>query len=271
MIRLSKTRPGGGSHYRLSRMPGLNPEIPQMDACSLAKRARLRLPVSMRVLVVEDSVRLREGVAGALRKAGYAVDTAADGEEGHWAAQSNAYDAIILDIMLPGMDGLEILGHLRQKGNTTPILLLTARDTVPDRVKGLRAGADDYLVKPFALDELLARIEVLCRRVYGLVENCVSVGGLEIDFSRRRASVEGREITLPAREWALLEYFARRQGQVVTRTEIEEHIYDSRVDPMSNVVDAAVYALRRKLAAAGAPPLIHTRRGLGYVLEASDS
>jgi DNA-binding response OmpR family regulator len=218
----------------------------------------------MRVLLVEDSEIMRRTVRRALRHAGFAVDLAADGEEGLAAAELNDYDALVLDIMLPKLDGLALLRRLRAAGKTTHVLLLTARDTVADRVVGLRLGADDYLVKPFALEELLARVEALCRRAYGAKSPALRIGPLEFDFAARRVRREGTEVGLTAREWRLLEYLARRRGQVVPRMEIEAHIYDEFVEPMSNVVDAAVYALRRKIG----PELIHTRRGLGYVLEA---
>ncbi|PTY04888.1 DNA-binding response regulator [Opitutaceae bacterium EW11] len=216
----------------------------------------------MRVLLVEDAPRLQRGVAAALRRAGYAVDTASDGEEGLWLAQSNAYDAIVLDLMLPKLDGLTVLRKLRSAGKDTHVLILTARDTVPDRVTGLQSGADDYLVKPFALEELLARVEALCRRAYGVKATVLHVGPLDLDTSGKTARVDGREIELSPREFSLLEYLARRAGEVVSRTEIEEHLYDEQVDPLSNVVDSAICLLRKKLGA----PLVQTRRGQGYVL-----
>jgi DNA-binding response OmpR family regulator len=218
----------------------------------------------MRVLVVEDSARLQRALGAALRKSGYAVDLAGDGAEGLWLAVSYDYDVIILDIMLPQRDGLSVLAELRRQKRNSHVLLLTARDTVPDRVQGLQAGADDYLVKPFALDELLARVQALCRRAYGTKHPCLTVADLEVDPQARRVQRAGKPVELTAREYLLLEYLVRRQGQVVSRSEIEEHIYDGQVDPMSNVVDSAVCGLRKKL---GPAPLIHTRRGLGYVLE----
>ena len=221
----------------------------------------------MRVLVVEDSVRLQRNLVAALRNSGYAVDAAADGEEGLWLAQSNDYDAIVLDLMLPKRDGLDVLRTLREAGRPVHILLLTARDTVADRVNGLQAGADDYLVKPFALEELLARVQALCRRAYGTKQPTLVVGDLEIDTLARTARRGGRPADLTAREYQLLEYLARRRDEVVSRADIEAHIYDGQVDPMSNVVDSAICTLRKKIALpAGAAPLIHTRRGLGYVL-----
>ncbi len=225
----------------------------------------------MRVLVVEDSLRLSRSIALALRRSGYAIDTANDGEEGLWLAESHDYDAIVLDIMLPKRDGLDVLRTLRARGRPVHVLLLTARDTVADRVTGLQAGADDYLVKPFALAELLARVEALCRRAYGTKQPRLVVADLEIDSAARAAWRAGRPLDLTAREFQLLEYLARRRGEVVSRTDIEAHIYDVQVDPMSNVVDSAVCSLRKKLTvAAGAPTLIHTRRGAGYVLDAPE-
>ena len=218
----------------------------------------------MRVLFVEDSESLRRSVSRALRHAGYAVDIAADGEAGLDAAELHDYDALVLDIMLPKLDGLALLRRLRAAGKTTHVLMLTARDTIADRVEGLRQGADDYLVKPFALAELLARVAALCRRAYGAKASALRIGPLDLDFAARRVQRAGVEVELTAREWRLLEYLARRRGEVVPRMEIEAHIYDEFVEPMSNVVDAAVYALRRKIGT----EMIHTRRGLGYVLEA---
>jgi DNA-binding response OmpR family regulator len=222
----------------------------------------------MRLLVVEDSRRLQKTIATALRRTGYAVDVASDGEEGLWLATSHEYDLVVLDIMLPRLDGLTVLARLREKKNPVHVLLLTARDTVSDRVKGLQDGADDYLVKPFALEEFLARVQALCRRAYGQKQNLLVVGDLEVDTLARCARRAGRMVDLTAREYLLLEYLALRRGQVVSRTEIESHIYDGQVDPMSNVVDSAVCSLRKKLGSAREAALIHTRRGLGYILEA---
>ena len=222
----------------------------------------------MRILLVEDSNRLREAVAKGLRESGYAVDATGDGSDGLWMAQENSYDVLLLDIMLPGIDGLSILDKIRGEGKETPVLFLTAKDTIADRVKGLRRGADDYLVKPFALEELLARIDALCRRSYHQPTPQVGIADLEIDTSAKTASRGGARLELTAREYALLEYLMMRQGAVVSRTEIEEHIYDELVSPMSNVVDSAICNLRRKIATSGdSLPLIHTRRGQGYVLE----
>ena len=223
---------------------------------------------SMRVLVVEDSARLRQTVSTWLRRNGFAVDTSADGEDALFQAETKDYDAIVLDIMLPKLDGLALLQRLRRHGKSTHVLLLTAKDTVADRVRGLECGADDYLVKPFALEELLARVKALCRRAYGSKKTHVTVGDLEIDTTARKVSRAGQPVTLQPREYALLEYLARRRGQIVTRAEIEEHIYADATDPLSNAVDSAICALRRKLAEVSPAALIHTRRGVGYELAA---
>ncbi|HTA28931.1 MAG TPA: response regulator transcription factor [Candidatus Cybelea sp.] len=220
----------------------------------------------MRILLVEDSQRLQRSIGKALRHSGYAVDASGDGEAGLWLAESNDYDAIILDIMLPKLDGLDLLRRLRQKGRQTPILLLTARDGVEDRVTGLQTGADDYLVKPFALQELLARVQALCRRQYSSKSNSIVVANLEIDMTSRLAKRAGQLLDLTSREYMLLEYLALRRGQIVTRSEIETHIYGESTDLMSNAVDSAVCTLRKKLEKPRCPSLIHTKRGLGYML-----
>ena len=220
----------------------------------------------MRVLVVEDSARLRQSVSTWLRRNGFAVDVGADGEEGLWLAETNEYDVIVLDIMLPKLDGLTLLQRLRKHSIRTHVLLLTARDTVPDRVRGLELGADDYLVKPFALEELLARVKALCRRAYGSKDSRLLISDLEIDTIARKVLRAGRPVLLQAREYALLEYLARRAGHIVTRAEIEAHIYEGDVEPASNAVDSAICSLRQKLAGSNPAPLIHTRRGLGYEL-----
>lgn len=224
----------------------------------------------MRILFIEDSPRLLRHVGTALRRSGYAVDTAGDGEEGLWLAESNDYDAIVLDIMIPKRDGLDVLRTLRARGRLVHILLLTARDTVADRVTGFSAGADDYLIKPFAMEELLARVQALCRRAYGTKQTRLVVADLEFDLPTRSVRRAGQPIGLTARECQLLEYLMQRAGTVVSRADIEAHIYDGQVDPMSNVVDSAICSLRKKLAVTPeAGLLIHTRRGLGYILGAA--
>jgi two-component system OmpR family response regulator len=220
----------------------------------------------MRVLLVEDYTPLRESVGVALAEAGFAVDATADGEEGLWYATSGDYDAIVLDIVLPSRDGLSVLRQLRKAGRRAPVLMLTARDTVADRVAGLDAGADDYLIKPFALEELLARVRALMRRKYAAATATLRVGDLEIDTTNRVVLWGHRRVDLTAREYALLEYLARRPGVVVSRAEILEHVYDFQSDVESNVVDVYIGYLRRKLEHGGRGRLIQTRRGQGYVI-----
>lgn len=224
----------------------------------------------MRLLIVEDDRPLREALRQGLEEAGFAVDASADGEEGLWYARSNPYDAIVLDLMLPGVDGLSILSRLRHEGRAVPILILTAKDTVRDRVKGLDLGADDYLVKPFAFAELLARVRALVRRGYNTKDPVIRVEDLEIDTAGRKVRRGGQVIDLSAREYALLEFLAARAGQVVSRTDIREHIYDFHSDPESNVVDVYIGHLRKKIEQPGRPKLIHTRRGQGYLLGRRD-
>lgn len=222
----------------------------------------------MRLLVVEDSKRLRESIVLVLKRSGYAVDSTDQGDEGLWLAQTHPYDAAILDIMLPGLDGLSILRELRKAGDKTPVMFLTAKDKVEDRVLGLRTGADDYLVKPFALEEFEARVEALCRRSYQAPVTELRVDDLVMDTAAKKVTRAGQTLEIPAREYALLEQLMLRAGKVVSRTEIEEHIYDELVSPNSNVVDAAIYALRKMIAVGkDSKPLIHTRRGQGYILE----
>lgn len=221
----------------------------------------------MRVLLIEDSRRLRESVARALRKAGYALDATGDGREGLGLAESNDYDVIVLDLMLPGMDGLTILRRLREQGRPVHVLILTARDSVDDRVRGLQSGADDYLVKPFALEELLARVQALCRRSYQRKSPCLTIGDLRIDLAARLVTLSGAPVELTPREFSLLEYLALRRGEVVPRTDIEEHIYGGSAELMSNAVDSAICILRKKITPTGAAPVIRTRRGMGYVLQ----
>jgi DNA-binding response OmpR family regulator len=225
----------------------------------------------MRVLLVEDSERLQRSVGTGLRKSGFAVDIAGDGPTGLWMGKANEYEVIVLDIMLPGMDGMAVLRELRAAGRDAHVLMLTAKDAVEDRVRGLGAGADDYLVKPFAFEELVARVQALARRSHGAKNPVLTFGDLRLDTAQRTAAVGGRQVDLSPREYALLEYLALRRGSVVSRTEIEAHVYDERAEPMSNVVDATVYALRKKLDPGGnRPSLIRTRRGMGYELRADE-
>ncbi len=220
----------------------------------------------MRVLIVEDQDRLRNWLKKGLEEADFAVDATGDGKEGLWYALGNSYDVVILDLMLPGMDGLSILRRLREAGHEDQVLILTAKDTVPDRVKGLDQGADDYLVKPFAFDELLARVRALVRRSYGKHSAVIEIGDLRIDTAKRQVWRGEQEVGLRAMEYKLLEYLALRAGETVSRTDIWEHLYDFRSQTASNVVDVYVANLRRKLDRPGEKSLIQTRRGLGYVL-----
>jgi heavy metal response regulator len=222
----------------------------------------------VRVLLVEDETRVRSFIKRGLIEAGLALDEAAEGDRALEIALEADYDAIILDLTLPGLDGLEVLRRLRAEGCATPVLILTARDSIDDRVRGLDAGADDYLVKPFAFAELLARLRALMRRgsTHG---NVISVGDLSIDIASRKVERAGTPIELTAKEFALLEYLARRAGQVVTRTMISEHVWDINFDTLSNVIDVYIRYLRRKIDDPFEQKLIHTRRGVGYVLEHS--
>lgn len=220
----------------------------------------------MRVLVVEDYKPLRESLVQVLSEEGFAVDHSGDGTEGLWYALGNPYDVVVLDLMLPGIDGIQILQQMRAKNIASHVLILTARDAVSDRVKGLDAGADDYLVKPFAMSELLSRIRALVRRGYGRKDPLIRVSDLELDTATRSVMRAGKPVELTAREYALLEYLAMRAGQVVSRAEIWEHVYDFHSDATSNVVDVYIGYLRKKLDS-GKRKLIHTRRGQGYCLQ----
>ena len=220
----------------------------------------------MRLLLVEDYPPLQKSVVKGLREAGFAVDVTGDGQEALWYAQSNQYDVIVLDLMLPGLDGLSILRHLRAEGRESHVLIITAKDAVPDRVAGLNAGADDYLVKPFEFEELLARVQALVRRSYHRKNPIIEVGPLRIDTATQRVERGVDDIRLTAREYALLEYLAARAGEVVPRTDIWEHVYDFRSDATSNVVDVYIGHLRRKIDRVGEPSLIEAVRGRGYIL-----
>ena len=216
----------------------------------------------MRILVVEDEPRLLHNLAKALREESYAVDTAANGDDGLFKAETYDYDAIVLDVMLPQLDGWEVLSRLR-KQKRTPVLLLTARDGTKDRVRGLDGGADDYLIKPFDLDELLARLRALIRRSAGQVNPKVELGDVTIDTRARSIERNGHSVTLTAREYAILEYLALHRGEVVSRTTLYEHLFDESDDTLSNLVDVHVFSIRKKLGR----ELIMTRRGQGYCVE----
>ncbi len=222
----------------------------------------------MRVLVVEDYAPIREAVTQGLRESGFGVDATSDGREGLWYASTNDYDAIVLDLMLPQVHGLDLLKQLRSRGNSAWVLILTAKDQLEDRVNGLNVGADDYLTKPFAFAELLARVQAMVRRKYSAVSSVLQIADLQIDTAARSVSRCGIQIELTCRELALLEYLALRTGHIVSRTDIWEHIYDFSQESTSNVVDVYVGYLRRKIEMPGKAKLIHTRRGLGYMLGA---
>jgi DNA-binding response OmpR family regulator len=223
----------------------------------------------MRLLLIEDEPDAARMLARGLREQTYAVDVAADGREGAYRASIADYDAIILDVMLPVLDGLEVCRHLRGNGSSVPILMLTARDSVEARIAGLDSGADDYLTKPFDFGELLARLRAVIRRgVRPALPEQLRIGLLEIDTRGRRVLKHGREIVLTTREYALLEYLARRAGDVVGRADIAEHVWDDSYEPLSNVIDVYIQRLRRKLDDPGQESVIRTRRGEGYTLRA---
>ena len=206
-------------------------------------------------------------VAKGLREQSYAVDVAGDGNAALYQTSINDYDLILLDVLLPGPDGFEVCRELRARGDATPVLMLTARATIDDRITGFDAGADDYLTKPFAFRELLARVRALLRREPLLHPDLVQLGDLVLDAASHRVSRAGREIDLTAKEYALLEYLARRAGQLVSRAEIAEHVWDESFDPFSNTIEVYVNRLRKKIDEQHTLKLIHTRRGEGYILE----
>jgi DNA-binding response OmpR family regulator len=220
----------------------------------------------MRLLLIEDYRPLQQSLVKGLREAGFAVDTTRDGKEGLWYATSNEYDVIILDLMLPGMEGLEILRKMRAQGRKSHVLILTAKDTVQDRVAGLDLGADDYLVKPFAFEELVARIRALLRRSYRQKNPCIKISDLRLDLTTQKVWRGREEIQLTPREYALLEYLAMRAGQMVSRSDIWEHVYEFGSSASSNVVDVYIGYLRKKIEREGKSALIHTIRGRGYSL-----
>ncbi|HNZ76746.1 MAG TPA: response regulator transcription factor [Verrucomicrobiota bacterium] len=219
----------------------------------------------MRILVVEDDRKIASFVVKGLKESGYAVDHFADGEQGLIMAQTIAYDAAIVDLMLPQLDGLSLIRQLRARGKRMPVLILSAKASVDDRVKGLQAGGDDYLTKPFAFSELLARVQALIRRATQVAEPTrLVVGDLILDLLNRQVERGGERIVLQPREFALLEYLMRNAGRVVTKTMILEHIFDYSFDPQTNIVDVLVHRLRSKVDKGRA--MLHTLRGVGYVL-----
>jgi len=216
----------------------------------------------MRILVVEDEPNLLASLAQALREEGYAVDTAATGDDGLFSAEGTDYDAIVLDVMLPGLDGWEILKRLR-KTKKTPVLMLTARDQMRNRVRGLDTGADDYVVKPFDLEELFARLRAIIRRSTHQTTNLIEIGDVKIDTAARHVFLKRKPVELTAREYSLVEFLARHRGEVVTRTQLYEHLFDENECSLSNLLDVHVSNVRKKLGA----EFIVTRRGHGYCIE----
>jgi len=224
----------------------------------------------MKILIVEDEAKTSEYLQQGLTEAGFVVDLARNGIDGHHLAMTEAYDLIVLDVMLPDIDGWRILQSLRDAGKKVPVLFLTARDSVQDRVKGLDLGADDYLVKPFAFAELLARVRTLLRRgATAAIDTTLAVADLELDLMRRRAMRAGRRITLTAKEFALLELLIRHQGEVLPRSMIASQVWDMNFDSDTNVIDVAIRRLRAKIDDTFEPKLIHTVRGMGYMLDAA--
>lgn len=218
----------------------------------------------MRLLVVEDELDLAATLRKTFAEAGFAVDVAADGEEALWQAESAAYDAIVLDLMIPTIDGWEVVRRLRTRGDRSPVLVLTARDLTADKVRALDLGADDYLTKPFTSAELVARIRAVIRRAAGSPAPVLRLGDVQIESSARRVTRAGVEVDLAPKEYALLEFLALHRGKLVTRSMLYEHIYDDREDTMSNVVEVYVSSLRKKLG----HDLIRTCRGAGYIIDA---
>lgn len=220
----------------------------------------------MRVLLVEDDQRIARFVAKGLREQSYAVDVATTGEDALYQAEINSYDLFVLDVMIPGLDGFSVCRKIRQSGIRAPILMLTARDAVSDRIAGLDHGADDYLTKPFEFGELLARLRALLRRPNELRPTAITIEDLVLDTRGQRVSRSGRSIVVTAKEYALLEFLARNAGKVIGRAEIAEHVWDETFDPFSNLIEVYINRLRNKIDLPGAEPLLHTRRGAGYFL-----
>jgi two-component system, OmpR family, copper resistance phosphate regulon response regulator CusR len=224
---------------------------------------------TMRLLIIEDDAKLASLLARGLREEGFAVDSTADGEDGAFRAIEQDYDLVILDVNLPGKDGFEILESMRAKGRRTPVMMLTARGALPDRVRGLRSGADDYVRKPFDFEELLARVHALLRRSAPMPDVLLRADDLVLDPQAREVTRAGERVELTAKEFAILEYLLRHRGKVISRTELSEHVWDENFDAMSNVVDVTVYRLREKIHGKR-PPLVHTVRGAGYVLRVDE-
>jgi two-component system OmpR family response regulator len=249
--------------------PSLYPR-PELSHCRSAALSSISVPETtesdMRILVVEDDSKIASFVVNGLKQSGFAADRCADGEDAHVLATTTAYDAAIIDVMIPKLDGLSLIQRLRKENIRVPVIILSAKASVDDRVKGLQAGGDDYLTKPFAFSELLARVQALIRRSTNTTEPTrLTVGDLQMDLLTREVTRGGEKIDLQAREFALLEYLMRHAGRVVTKTMILEHIWDYSFDPQTNVVDVLVHRLRNKIDKG--KEMLHTIRGVGYVLK----
>lgn len=242
------------------RIPAVQPSLVGLDGSILP----------MRILILEDYQPLRSAMEQRCREAGYVVDAAADGDDALYFLKANSYAVAVLDLMVPGASGLEVLRAIREQGSRTAVILVTARDAVDDRVAGLDAGADDYLAKPFAMDELMARIRSLVRRTFEKHEAALRVGDLELDPRTHQVTRGGSRIELTAREYALLELLMLRSGELVSRSDVWEQLYEFGEEAVSNVVDVFIRNLRRKIERPDAPKLIHTKRGEGYILELRD-
>ena len=240
--------------------------LPKTAAASCSSRRVKAYDFDMRVLLVEDDSGIAHFVAKGLREQSYAVDVSANGEEALYQVAINTYDLVILDVMIPAPNGFAVCKELRRTGHRMPVLMLTARDAVEDRVEGLDCGADDYLTKPFEFRELLARLRALLRRPSALQSPTLSVADLVVDTAGQAVSRGGRFISLTAKEYALVEFLVRNAGRVVGRAEIAEHVWDEEFDPFSNLIEVYVNRVRRKIDTKGFKPLLHTRRGAGYVL-----
>jgi heavy metal response regulator len=221
----------------------------------------------MRILVIEDEKKIADFIRRGLKEEGYSVDTAYEGQTGLFLAKTNDYDVILLDIMVPKVDGLTLCKRLREEKVSTPVIMLTARNTVEDKVTGLDSGADGYLTKPFAFEELLARVRAILRKKGTTQSTRLKVADLELDLLTHKVTRDGREITLTAKEYSLLEYLMRNAGTVVTRTMISEHVWDIDFDTFTNVIDVYINYLRNKIDYTGRKKLIHTIRGRGYILK----
>ncbi len=221
----------------------------------------------MKVLVIEDSERLQRSLKHGLSRSGFAVDVVGDGEDGLAYAKHGKYDVIILDLLLPKLDGLTLLRRLRAEGSNVHVLILSAKDRVPERIEGLQLGADDYLTKPFEFDELVARLRALVRRKYGAKSPLHEIGPLQVDTGRRAVTYEGQQIALTRNEYAILEYLVARKGRVVSKMELLDHLYAGSAQGSENAVEVFIHQLRKKVHVNGHADIIQTRRGYGYVIE----